>query len=51
MTIQLERIIQPIDLSHLDAPFTREETDNVINDFTTDKSPEPDGFNGKFLEK
>jgi hypothetical protein len=38
-------------LSHLDAPFTREEIDNVIKDFSTDKAPGPDGFNGKFLKK
>jgi hypothetical protein len=51
MTIQLERIIHPIDLSHLDAPSTREEIDNVIKEFPTDKTPGPDGFNGKFLKK
>jgi hypothetical protein len=51
MSIDLERIIQPNDLSHLDAPFTREEIDNVIKDFSTDKAPGPDGFNGKFLKK
>jgi hypothetical protein len=51
MAIDLERIIQSNDLSHLDAPFTREEIDNVIKDFPTDKAPGPDGFNGKFLKK
>jgi hypothetical protein len=39
MAIDLERIIQSNDLSHLDAPFTREEIDNVIKDFPTDKAP------------
>jgi hypothetical protein len=51
MHINLDNIIHPRDLSHLDTPFTREEIDAVIKDFPTDKALGPDGFNGKFMKK
>jgi hypothetical protein len=51
MNNNLEEIIQPVDLAHLDAPFTREEIDNVVKDLPINKAPGPDGFNGKFLKK
>jgi hypothetical protein len=51
MHINLENVIHPRDLSHLDTPFTREEIDAVIKDFPTDKALGHDGFNGKFMKK
>jgi hypothetical protein len=51
MHINLENIIHPRDLAHLDTPFTREEIDDVIKEFPTDKAPGPDGFNGKFMKR
>ena len=50
MLFNLEEIIQPSDLSALEAPFTMEEIDQVIKDIPSDRAPGPDGFNGAFLK-
>jgi hypothetical protein len=39
------------DLSSLEAPFTKEEIDDVIRNLPSDKSPGPDGFNTYFIKK
>ena len=36
------------DLSHLEAPFTHEEVENVVKGMPLDKAPGPDGFTGRF---
>lgn len=41
----------PIDLSDLEATFTKEEIDGIIADLPNDKSPGPDGFNNEFIKK
>ena len=51
MLFNLEEIIQPKDLSELDAPFSMDEIDQVIKDIHSDRAPGPDGFNGLFLKK
>ena len=38
-----------IDLSFLEDPFTHEEIDAVVADFSN--TPGPDGFNSEFLKK
>jgi hypothetical protein len=38
------------DLLSLEAPFTHEEIERVIEHMPNDKSPEPDGFNGHFMK-
>jgi hypothetical protein len=51
MNIHLEGIVQPTDLAHLHAPFTRVEIDDVVKEFPINKALGPDGFNEKFLKK
>ena len=51
MLFNLEEIIQPKDLSELEAPFSMDEIDQVIKDIHSDRAPGPDGFNGLFLKK
>jgi hypothetical protein len=49
MLFPLDQIIHTYDLSHLDAPFTIEEIEDVMKEMTTDRSPGPDGLNGSFF--
>jgi hypothetical protein len=35
----------------IEAPFTKEDIDNVVKKLPFDKAPGPDGFNGLFLKK
>jgi len=50
-TINPSELIQPNnDLSHLEAPFAREEIDNIIKLLPNNKSPDPDGFNNEFIK-
>ncbi|KAM3260750.1 hypothetical protein ACQJBY_051787 [Aegilops geniculata] len=51
MLFNLEELIQPKDLSELEAPFTMDEIDQVIKYIHSDRAPGPDGFNGLFLKK
>ena len=51
MLFNLEELIQPEDLSELEAPFSMDEFDQVIKDIHSDRAPGPDGFNGLFLKK
>lgn len=44
-------LIQDLDLSWLDNPFSKEEFDSIISELPNNKSPGPDGFNGEFLKK
>jgi hypothetical protein len=39
------------DLDNLHSPFTTEETDQVIKDLPSGKSPRPGGFNSDFIKK
>jgi hypothetical protein len=38
-------------LGDLERPFTKEEIDKIITALPNNKSPGPDGFNGKFMKK
>lgn len=51
MLINLEEIIQPYNLRHLDDQFTIDEIETVAKEFPTDRAPGLDGFNGLFLRK
>jgi hypothetical protein len=52
MQFDLGHLIQRVDgLEELTAPFTKEEMNGVIKNMPTDRAPEPDGFNGRFLKK
>jgi hypothetical protein len=51
MLCELDSLIQPIDLSHLDAPFSIDEIDAIVKDLPVDKTPGPGGFNGLFIKK
>ena len=50
MFFNLEELIQPKDLSELEAPFSMDEIDQVIKDIPSERAPGPDGFNGSFLK-
>lgn len=41
---------QHTDLSCLEAPFTNEEIDKVIQELPLNRSPGPDGFNSGFIQ-
>jgi hypothetical protein len=49
MMFDLNNLITPTDLSVLEAPFSHEEIDNIINQMPNEKAPGPDGFNGIFM--
>jgi hypothetical protein len=51
MFFDLNSLIQPIDLSDLDQPFSSEEVDLLIKELPMDKALGPDGFNGLFIKK
>lgn len=52
MLFNLQDLVQRHDnLEELDATFTREEIDKIIQTMPSDKSLGPDGFNGMFLKK
>jgi hypothetical protein len=38
-------------LDQISAPFTKDETNNVVKQMPTDKAHGPDGFNGMFFKK
>jgi retron-type reverse transcriptase len=40
-----------INLGDLERPFSKEEIDKIISALPNNKSPGPDGFNGKFMKK
>src|SRR4051812_37636646 len=47
----LDELLVPVDgLDALCDPFDRKEMDDIIKFMPPDKSPGPDGFNGKFLK-
>lgn len=39
------------DLTHLEAPFSKEEVSAVVHEIAADKAPGLDGFIGCFLKK
>ena len=51
MLCNLDELIQPQELSDLEAPFTMDDIDQVIKELPTDRAPGPDGFNGTFLRR
>jgi hypothetical protein len=51
MFFDLNSLIQPTDLSHLDAPFSLAEIDKIVKELPVDKTPGPDGFNGFYIKK
>ena len=51
MTCNLNDLLAPVDgLEALVAPFDKKEMDDTIKFMPPDKSPGPDGFNGRFLK-
>src|SRR4051812_26576476 len=51
MTCDLNALLVPVDgLEPLVAPFDKKEINDTIKCMPYDKSPGPDGFNGKFLK-
>lgn len=49
--LQLPTLIHKLDNLHaLEAPFSKEEIDNVVKQLTSDKALGVDGFNGDFIE-
>lgn len=44
-------LVQNLDLSSLEEPFSHQEVDNIIRLLPLDKSPGPDSFNNDFLKK
>jgi hypothetical protein len=51
MFFSLDSLIQPIDLSELDHPFSTDKIESLIKELPTDQAPGPDGFNGMFIKK
>jgi Holliday junction resolvase RusA-like endonuclease len=50
MHFDLQQVIQQHDLQQIEAPFTKEDIDNVVKN-PLDKVLGPDGFNGIFIKK
>jgi hypothetical protein len=50
MFFDLGSLIQPIDLSDLDQPFSSEDVDSLIKELHVDKAPGLDEFNGLFIK-
>jgi hypothetical protein len=46
----LHELVQHHNLEQIEAPFTKEDIDNVIKKTALRQSPGPDGFNGLFLK-
>jgi hypothetical protein len=51
MFFQHDSLIQSVDLSKLDHPFSPKEIESLIKELPTDKAPSPYGFNGMFIKK
>jgi hypothetical protein len=51
MHFDLHQLIQQHDLHQIEAPFSKEDIDNVVRKLPPDKSPGLDGFNGRFIKK
>jgi hypothetical protein len=51
MQFDLQTLVQPVDLTSLDSPFSIEEIDVVVKELPLDKSPLSDGFNGMFIKR
>jgi hypothetical protein len=52
MYFELDQLIQEVEgIEFLDAPFSRLEIDNIVNDLPLGKSPGSDGFSSDFIKK
>jgi hypothetical protein len=51
MSFDLDHLFTRYDLSHLDDPFTMEEINTMLKEIPPDKSLDPGGFNGLFVNK
>jgi hypothetical protein len=51
MHFNMQELVQQHKLQQIEAPFTKEDIDNVVKKLTSDKALGPDGFNGLFLKK
>jgi hypothetical protein len=51
MTFNLDTLIQPVIIADMDTPFSREEIDALVKEFTTDKALGPNDFNGMFIKR
>jgi hypothetical protein len=51
MAFDLQSLIQPVDLSNLDTPFSEGEVEKVIRELPPNKAPGPDGVDGLFIKK
>jgi hypothetical protein len=51
MHFDLQHLIQQHDLQQIEAPFTKEDIDNVVKKMPLDKAPVPNGFNDLFIKK
>lgn len=49
MNFNIDHLATPEHLHDLELPFTKEEIDEIIKHMPSDKSPDPDGFNGTFM--
>jgi hypothetical protein len=47
----MQELVQHHNLQQIQAPFTKEDIDNVVKKLHSDKALGPDGFNGLFLKK
>jgi hypothetical protein len=51
MHFNMQELVQQHKLQQIEAPFTKEDIDNVVKKLPSDKALGPDGFNGLFLKK
>uniref|UniRef100_A0A453GH38 Reverse transcriptase domain-containing protein n=1 Tax=Aegilops tauschii subsp. strangulata TaxID=200361 RepID=A0A453GH38_AEGTS len=50
-SLDLSQLIEPCDLTSLDAPFSPDEIGNAVKSLPPRKAPGPDGFTAEFLRE